>query len=200
MAEPTAIWPGSHDVFLTARKYKEAVAAAAKECAEDTKGQTCYICLESVHPHTKEGLVRGCACQGDQGFAHVSCLVRQDEILIEETNNKIIEKMKRQVKGIVRLENLTTDDANDLAEELNNLSLLCKLCKKQHNGVILRAIGWGCWKQCASKSERRLREDFPQVSGALTNLRICLYESGHTAEAKEVEQAIDTLKRAADTL
>ena len=34
MAEPTAIWHGSHDAFLTARKYKEAVAAAAKECAE----------------------------------------------------------------------------------------------------------------------------------------------------------------------
>ena len=78
--------------------------------------------------------------------------------------------------------------------------LSCKLCKKKHNAIILRAIGWGCWKQCASKSESRLHGDFEQVSGGLTNLGICLYESGHTAEAKEVEQAIDTLKRAADTL
>ena len=35
--------------------------------------------------------MRGCACQGNQGFAHVSCLVRQDEILVEETKDQMRE-------------------------------------------------------------------------------------------------------------
>ena len=63
---------------------QEAVAVAVEACADDTKGQKCYICLEAVHPHTGEGLVRGCAC-GDRdgvsspelGVAHVSCLAEQ---------------------------------------------------------------------------------------------------------------------------
>ena len=51
------------------KKYKEAVAVAAKACADDTKGQTCYICTQALHWKTKEGLVRGCACRGTSGFA-----------------------------------------------------------------------------------------------------------------------------------
>ena len=56
------------------KKYEEAVAEAVEECAEDTAGQTCYICLEDG---SEEGLVRGCACRGASGVAHVSCLARQ---------------------------------------------------------------------------------------------------------------------------
>ena len=41
---------------------------AAEACAEDTKGQTCYICTQALHWKTKEGLVRGCSCRGDGGF------------------------------------------------------------------------------------------------------------------------------------
>ena len=72
-------------------KYAESVVVAAKACAEDTKGQTCYICLEAIHSRTGEGLVRGCAC-GDRecvsspelGVAHVSCLAEQAKILFAE--------------------------------------------------------------------------------------------------------------------
>ena len=35
---------GNAEQYYADKKYKEAVAAAAEECAEDTKGQTCYIC------------------------------------------------------------------------------------------------------------------------------------------------------------
>ena len=38
-------------------KYREASAAAVAECADDTKGQTCFICMEGIHPETNEGLV-----------------------------------------------------------------------------------------------------------------------------------------------
>ena len=35
-----------HDAEQVAQKYEEAVADAVEECADDTEGQTCYICLE----------------------------------------------------------------------------------------------------------------------------------------------------------
>ena len=66
------------------QKYAAAVAVAAEACAEDTKGQTCYICTEAVHRRTKEGLVRGCACRGTAGFAHISCLAERVKILCDE--------------------------------------------------------------------------------------------------------------------
>ena len=66
------------------RKVKEAVAAAVEKCADDTKGQTCYICTQALHWKTKEGLVRGCSCRGTSGFAHVSCLAEQAKILVAE--------------------------------------------------------------------------------------------------------------------
>ena len=55
-----------------AQKYEEAVAVAVEKCADDTKGQTCFICTQALHWKTKEGLVRGCACRGTAGFAHMS--------------------------------------------------------------------------------------------------------------------------------
>ena len=66
-----------------AQHYAEAVQTAVAACAEDTAGQRCYICLEAVHPDTNEGLVRGCACRGGAGFAHVSCLARGAQVAVE---------------------------------------------------------------------------------------------------------------------
>ena len=65
---------GGAEQYNANTKYTEAVAVAAEACAEDTKGQTCYICTQALHWKTKEGLVRGCSCRGTAGFAHVSCL------------------------------------------------------------------------------------------------------------------------------
>ena len=63
------------------KKYEEAAAEAVEECAEDTVGQTCYICLDGG---AEEGLVRGCSCRGASGFVHVSCLAKQAKILVAE--------------------------------------------------------------------------------------------------------------------
>ena len=52
--------------------------------SNDTKGQTCFICTQALHWKTKGGLVRGCACRGTAGFAHVSCLAEQAKILVAE--------------------------------------------------------------------------------------------------------------------
>ena len=75
---------GGAEQYHANTKYAEAVAVAAEACAEDTKGQTCYICTEAKHWKTKEGLVRMCACRGTAGFAHVSCLAEQAKILVVE--------------------------------------------------------------------------------------------------------------------
>ena len=88
MAAPAADRGWLHDADLAAQKSNEAVAVAAEKCADDTKGQTCYICTEALHWKTKEGLVRMCACRGTAGFAHVSCLVEQAKILVAEDHWK----------------------------------------------------------------------------------------------------------------
>ena len=58
---------GGAEQYHAETKYTEAVAVAAEACAEDTKGQTCYICTQALHWKTKEGLVRMCACRGTAG-------------------------------------------------------------------------------------------------------------------------------------
>ena len=75
---------GGAEQYHADKKCAEAVAAAVEACADDTKGQTCYICTQALHWKTKEGLVRGCACRGTAGFAHVSCLAEQAKILVAE--------------------------------------------------------------------------------------------------------------------
>ena len=74
---------GGAEQYNANKKYAEAVAVAVEACADDTKGQTCYICTQALHWKTKEGLVRGCACRGTAGFAHVSCLAEQAKILCD---------------------------------------------------------------------------------------------------------------------
>ena len=82
MAEPAAE-PGQ--AGLPSREqavlhYDEAVAKAVLACAEDTAGQTCYICMDGA---AGEGLVRGCSCRGGNGFAHVSCLARGAQAAVQ---------------------------------------------------------------------------------------------------------------------
>jgi hypothetical protein len=68
---------GGAEKYHADKKYKEAVAVAVAACAADAAGQTCYICHEGGS--VDEGLVRMCACRGETGFAHLSCLVRLAE-------------------------------------------------------------------------------------------------------------------------
>jgi hypothetical protein len=120
---------GNAEQYHADKKYKEAVAEAVEACAEDTKGQKCYICLEAVHPHTGEGLVRGCAC-GDRdgvsspelGVAHVSCLARQARELVEDAEEN------------------NSDDRQWWRWHT------CSLCEQQYHGVVSCALGWACWK------------------------------------------------------
>ena len=123
---------GGAEQYYANNKYAEAVAVAVEKCAEDTKGQTCYICTEAVHRHTKEGLVRGCACRGTSGVAHVSCLVEQAKILIAEA-----EENNLGIKYDARWRRWDT----------------CSLCEQQYHGVVRCALGWACWKTYLGRAE-----------------------------------------------
>ena len=131
---------GGAEQYNANKKYAEAVAVAVEKCAEDTKGQTCYICMEAVHRRTGEGLVRGCACgdrdgvaSGTTGIAHVSCLAEQAKILWEEAEAK---KMGDKAKS-----------------ERWNRWCSCDLCEQRYHGVVRCALGWACWKTYVGRPE-----------------------------------------------
>jgi hypothetical protein len=124
---------GNAEQYNADKKYKEAVAEAVEACADDTKGQTCYICTQALHWKTKEGLVRMCACRGTAGFAHVSCLAEQAKILVAEAEeNNLGHKV--------------------LSERFNRWHK-CSLCEQNYHGVVACALGWACWKTYLGRPE-----------------------------------------------
>ena len=124
---------GGAEQYNADKKYKEAVAEAVEECAEDTKGQTCYICTEAVHWKTKEGLVRGCACRGASGFVHVSCLVEQAKIWNDEAEENNLDDERADARWLQWLK--------------------CSVCEQHYHGVVEHALGWACWKTYLGRPE-----------------------------------------------
>ena len=124
---------GGAEQFHANQKYTEAVAVAAEECAEDTKGQTCYICTQALHWKTKEGLVRGCACRGTAGVVHVSCLAEQAKILLDEAEENNLDS-KVKVERFARWQT-------------------CSLCEQKYHGVVQCALAWACWKTYLGRPE-----------------------------------------------
>ena len=120
---------GGAEQYNANKKYAEALAVAVAKCADDTKGQTCYICTQAVHWKTKEGLVRMCACRGTAGFAHVSCLAEQAEILVADAEERHL------------------DD-----DQWARWST-CSLCGQDYHGVVFCALGWACWKTYVGRPE-----------------------------------------------
>jgi len=129
---------GNAEQYNADKKYKKAVAVAVEECAEDTKGQTCYIRMEERNE--AEGLVRMCACRGSAGFAHVSCLARQAEV---------------SVAGAV--------DDNDIAGRFEAW-YTCRLCETHFYGLMCGALGWACWKTYLSRPDGPDRLRFFAIS------------------------------------
>ena len=124
---------GGAEQYHADKKFKEAVAVAVEKCADDTKGQTCYICTQALHWKTKEGLVRGCACRGTAGFAHVSCLAEQAKILVAEAEEN----------------NLGDKTWNEKWRRWDE----CSLCEQDYYGVVRCALGWACWKTYLGRPE-----------------------------------------------
>jgi len=156
---------GGAEQYHANTKYTEAVAVAAEACADDTKGQTCYICTQALHWKTKEGLVRGCSCRGTAGFAHVSCLAEQAKILLAEAeeNNLGVGVLD------VRWKRWHT----------------CSLCKQQYHGVVACALGWAAWKTYVG---RRPETDRARMS-AMRKLGNGLSMAERHADALPVKEA-----------
>ena len=123
VAVPPLLMPDQAD-----QRYAEAIETAVAACADDTAGQRCYICLEAVDPDTNEGLVRGCACRGGAGFAHVSCLAKQAHVTVQ----------RGDPNGWVRWHK-------------------CGLCEQNYYGIVRCALGWACWKTYLGLPEEELR-------------------------------------------
>ncbi|CAH0373410.1 unnamed protein product [Pelagomonas calceolata] len=161
---------GNAEQYYADKKYKESVAVAAEACAEDTKGQTCYICTQALHWKTKEGLVRGCACRGTAGFAHVSCLAEQAKILLAEAEENNLD-VKVQSERWVRW-------------------YKCSLCEQRYYGVVLCALGWACWKTYVDRPET----DTARRS-AMTQLGNGLSEAGQHEDELTVGEAELSMER-----
>jgi len=162
---------GGAEQYHANKKYAEAVSVAVEKCAEDTKGQTCYICMEAVHRRTGEGLVRGCACgdrdgvaSGTTGVAHVSCLAEQAKILVAEAAD------------------------NNLSEKVLNERWArwysCGLCEQKFHGVVKCALGWACWKTYVGQP------DGDETLGmAMTQLANGLYAAESYEDSLSVDEA-----------
>ena len=74
---------GGAEQFYANAKAKESAEAAVVACAAEGVPQDaeCFICKSSIEG---KGIVRGCACRGTTGLAHVSCLVRQAQVAAAE--------------------------------------------------------------------------------------------------------------------
>ena len=137
---------GGAEAYHADKKYKEAAALAVENCAEEAKGQTCYICRDE---RPDEGLVRMCACHTTEGFAHLSCLARQAQILVDEVEE----------------------------DKLGDAALMsrwprwymCNLCGQFYHGAVRCALGWACWKTYVGRPENdRVRSmAMYQVASAL---------------------------------
>ena len=60
--------------------------------------QACYICLDDGG---SEGLVRMCACRGNTGVAHLSCLVKQAQLATERTAPTRSRPIARTTTGLL---------------------------------------------------------------------------------------------------
>ncbi|CAH0366768.1 unnamed protein product [Pelagomonas calceolata] len=161
---------GNAEQYHADKKYKEAVAVAVEACAEDVKGQTCYICTQALHWKTKEGLVRMCACRGTAGFAHVTCLAEQAKILVAEAEeNNLGYKVSFERWG--RWSG-------------------CSLCEQNYHGVVAGALGWACWKTYAGRPDRNW------VRGTAMNvLGSGLSSARHDEDALTVREALLSMMR-----
>jgi tetratricopeptide (TPR) repeat protein len=161
---------GGAEQYNANSKYAEAVAVAAEKCADDTKGQTCFICTQALHWKTKEGLVRGCSCRGTAGFAHVSCLAEQAKLLFEEAEEN----------------NLDWGAKNPRWSRWHT----CSLCEQEYHGVVRCALGWACWRTYLGRPEADQTRSL-----AMTQLGNGLANADHHEDALSVMEAKLAIQR-----
>ena len=117
---------GGVEHYHATRRCAIADAMAVRSCVADTAGEICYICRTDG---TKEGLVRGCACRGSMGAAHLSCLAQQARLANEDDPSH-------------------TGAVEDLDLRMGRWQT-CRLCWQRYHGVVACALGWRCWQTYA---------------------------------------------------
>ena len=108
--------------------------------------------------------MRGCACRGTAGFAHVSCLAEQATILLaeaEENNLGAKARYERWMRWYA-----------------------CGLCEQEYHGVVRCALGWACWKTYVGRPEA----NWARIN-AMTELGNGLFDAGHHEDALSVGEA-----------
>ena len=147
---------GDAEQYHAEKKYKWAVAVAVKACAEDTTGQGAISASKATR--------RRASCAG--GFAHVSCLVRQAKILVEDA------------------------EARDLDDDKWDRWYTCGLCEQTYHGVVYCALGWACWKTYVGRPET----DWARA-GAMNVLGLGFFEAEHYEDALSVLEAELSMRR-----
>ena len=112
--------------------------------------------------------MRGCACRGTAGFAHVSCLAEQAKILCDEAEEK-------------------NSDDNQWSRWHR-----CSLCKQGYHGVVRCALGWACWKAYLGRpaGERLADETRDLALSALGNGLSQAKQHADALSVREVELSI----------
>ena len=118
---------GGAEQFHADAEAKKAADAAVAYCAAEGVPQDaeCFICKSSIEG---KGIVRGCACRGTMGLAHLSCLVWQAETSVKEAEEwNTGEGMRKWHK--------------------------CFDCGQSFHGAVALALGWACWKMYSGRPE-----------------------------------------------
>ena len=107
--------------------------------------------------------MRGCACRGTAGFAHVSCLAEQAKVLVEEAEENNLG------------ENALTKRWYRWSE--------CSLCEQRYHGLVKCALGWACWKTYVGRPDG----DLDRID-AMKLLGNGLDDAGHNQDALSVRE------------
>ena len=111
--------------------------------------------------------MRGCACRGTAGFAHVSCLAEQAKVTYDEAEENNLDINKKTARW-ARWET-------------------CGLCEQNYHGVVKCALGLACWKTYVGRPEKDILRCMA-ISELGNGLRMC----GRTSEALTVFESRDS--------
>ena len=125
---------GGAELYHANTKYVESVAVAAEACAEDTKGQTCYICTQALHWKTRRASCGVCVPRDGRGCS-------------------------RFVSGGAGEDSGRGGRGEQFGPEDRFLPVFlrwdtCSLCEQKYHGVVRCALGWACWKSYVGRPER----------------------------------------------
>ena len=181
----------------------EAASAAEAACKSDVvRGATCYICLGEG-----PGLVRGCACRGDAGYAHVKCLIRAEAELGPESRDGPGQcpTCRQYYHGAVRLavawgewRAVARCQGKRFFDALKELGMALHECGQHEDALVLMRCRLKIIKSWWPRLEgRELLESQVGFAGEQTNLANILGSLGKEDEACGIHrESFGILKRA----